>query len=514
LRYFYFFLLPLLLYAKPFKIATYNVENLFDASFQGSEYEQYVPGKHNWNEQMVDTKLNHTAEVICDLDADILGLQEIENSNILKQLQKRLEEVGCGYQYSAITTKTNTSIQVALLSRYPIRAHKELVVSHEPNIRNLLEADVEVQEHFVKLFVNHWKSKSRGGKESKRIIYAKKLEKYILSLPPGTDYIVMGDLNSDYDAYLTLNHRLDDTNGQTGINHVLRTVCDEKLLQKDEMSKAQKGSHYNLWQELPFVQRWSHKFYGNKSTLDHIVLPAGMFDKKGIDYVNHSFKVFKAPYLFTKQGYINRWQYDHGKHKGKGYSDHLPVYAFFDTSPYAADKNSQKNKTIVSKPIEFLYSVESLKEEVLLEDVVVLMKRGNHALIKQTPNGRGIYLYGCAKGLTEGRRYDIVAQNIAMYHGLKEITHAYRVKEKTKTKTASYFNQNTKVQNEALKEIIGIYKGKNFYFNGQTLPIHFKNKKDIPRQGSKLKLHYAHLGYYKQLQVIVYNKKDFSIVRE
>ena len=145
---------------------------------------------------------------------------------------------------------------------------------------------------------------------------------------------------------------------------------------------------------------------------------------------------------------------------------------------------------------------------------MVLMKRGNHALIKQSPNGRGIYLYGCAKGLTEGRRYDIVVQNIALYKGLKEITHAYKAKEKTKIKTAPYFNQNTKIQNEAFKEIIGIYKDKNFYFNGQKLPIHFKNKKDIPPQGSKLKLHYAHLGYYKQLQLVVYNKKDFSRVRE
>ncbi|MDQ1325755.1 MAG: hypothetical protein QG564_879 [Campylobacterota bacterium] len=504
--------MPFLLSAEPFKVVTYNIENLFDASYQGSEYKQYIPGKHNWDEHMVDIKLNHAAEVICDLDADIIGLQEIENGNILKKLQGRLEEVGCSYKYSAITTKQNTAIQIALLSRYPIRAQKELVVNDTPNIRNILEVDVEVQGYPLKFFVNHWKSKSTGGWESKRIAYAKRLEKRIMSLPSDADYIIMGDLNSDYDAYLTLNERLDDANGRTGINDVLRTVCDEKLLQKHEIPKAQKGSHYNLWQELPFAQRWSHKFYGNKSTLDHILLPAGMFDKKGIDYVNRSFKVFKAPYLFTNQGYINRWQYDHGKHKGKGYSDHLPVHASFDTHPYVPDKNSQEHKAAVSKPIEFLYSVESLKDEVLLEDVVVLMKRGNHALIKQAPNGRGIYLYGCAKGLKEGRRYDIMVQNIAMYNGLKEITHAYKIKEKSETETTPYFNQNTKVQNEALKEIIGIYKGKNFYFDGQILPIHFKNKKDIPPQGSKLKLHYAHLGYYKQLQVVIYGKKDFSIV--
>jgi len=514
LRYCILLLVPFLLLANPFKVATYNVENLFDMSLQGTEYKEYIPGKHCWSEPMMEIKLNHAAEVICDLDADIVGLQEVENDSILKKLQKRLEEVGCGYQYRAITTKPNTSIQVALFSRYPIQAYRELTVSYEPNVRNILEADVEVQGHPLKLFVNHWKSKSRGGTESKRMAYAEKLKERIAMLPLGLDYIVMGDLNSNYDAYLTLSHRLDDTNGRTGINDVLLTVHNEKLLQKHEIAKAQKGSHYNLWQELPFTQRWSHKFYGNKSTLDHILLPASMFDEKGIDYVNHSFRVFKAPYLFASKGQINRWQYGHGKHLGKGYSDHLPVYAVFDMHPYVPDKNLQEQKTAVSKPIEFFYGIDSLKEEVLLENAVVVMKRRNHALIKQSPNGRGIYLYGCAKKLQEGYRYDILVQNIASYHGLKEITHAYRVKEKGKVQTDSYFNQNSKMQNEVLKDIVGIYKDKNFHFNEQVLPIHFKNRKDIPPQGSKLKIHYGHLGYYKQLQVVVYDKKDVSVVRK
>ena len=67
MRYLLLLLLPILLFSKPFKVATYNVENLFDAKYQGSEYKEYIPGKHNWNRRMVDIKLNHTAEVICDL---------------------------------------------------------------------------------------------------------------------------------------------------------------------------------------------------------------------------------------------------------------------------------------------------------------------------------------------------------------------------------------------------------------------------------------------------------------
>ena len=126
MRYLLLFLLPFYLLSKPFKVATYNVENLFDATFQGSEYEEYTPGKHNWNSRIVEIKLNHTAEVICDIDADILGLQEVENEAIFKRLQKKLEKVGCAYKYSAISHKKGAPIQVALLSRYPIENTHEI----------------------------------------------------------------------------------------------------------------------------------------------------------------------------------------------------------------------------------------------------------------------------------------------------------------------------------------------------------------------------------------------------
>ena len=67
MRYRLLYLLPLLLFSKPFKVATYNVENLFDAEYVGTEYDDYRK-KHNWTKRMVDIKLNHVAEVICDLD--------------------------------------------------------------------------------------------------------------------------------------------------------------------------------------------------------------------------------------------------------------------------------------------------------------------------------------------------------------------------------------------------------------------------------------------------------------
>jgi endonuclease/exonuclease/phosphatase family metal-dependent hydrolase len=514
LHYLLVLLLPTLLFSKPFKVASYNVENLFDATFQGNEYEEYIPGKHNWNARTVEIKLNNTAEVICDLNADILGLQEIENEHILHRLQKRLKSVGCSYPYSAITSKRGAPIQVALLSKYPIKAMKELRVSYAPKVRNILEVDVKVQGHRLKIFVNHWKSKAYRGVESKRIAYAKRLQKRISELLPHQEYIVLGDFNSDHNAYMTLEKKHDDTRGKTGFSDILHTKVRE-----DEMLHAGKGIHYTLWYELPAEERWSHKFYGKKSSLDQIALPQTMFDKKGIDYVNDSFRAFKDDYLFTKRGYINRWRYKHGKHLGKGYSDHLPVYAYFDTKPYEADRNAKVLGPVV-KDIEYLYTKESLNEEVILKDVVVVFKRRNNAVIKQSKKGRGIYLYGCAGALKEGYMYDLQIESIKRYKGLKEVTTAYILKERAKTDINAYLydendllNRSLK-QNEIIRDIRGTYKNGALYLNGKKYPVHFRNKKLKPENGAKLKIDYAHLGYYKVLQLVLYSKKDFKVLED
>jgi hypothetical protein len=334
-------------------------------------------------------------------------------------------------------------------------------------------------------------------------------------MPANKEYIILGDLNSNYNAHLTLRKRLDDSNGVTGIADILKTTKNGKLLQENEIVKADRASHYNAWQELPFKHRWSHKFYGNKSTLDHILLPSSMFNGKGLDYVNDSFTVFKAAYLFTKKGYINSWQTKNGKHLGKGYSDHLPVYAFFNNKPYEADKNSNKTSKTLSTNIEYLYMTDTLREPVELKDAVVVLKRGRYAVVKQTASGRGIFLYGCVNGLKEGEKYDLLVQDITSYKGLKEITDLVKLKDKGTVDLNPFYSSLKQMrQNEVLKAFNATYKNRNLYIDGHKIPVYFKNRKLTPKNGSKLKIHYAHLGYYKKLQLVIYSKKDFTILEK
>ncbi len=514
MHYFILCIVPIFLFCTPFKVASYNVQNLFDAKIQGTEYSEYIPNRHRWSKRMSQIKLNNTAEVICDMDADILGLQEVENSQIFEALIRRLKRVGCRYRYFAITAKKNATIQVALLSKFPINYSKDIQVSYASKIRNILEVEVSIEENTLILFVNHWKSKSRKGYESKRIVYAKALKRRIDTLPSGKEYIILGDLNSNYDAHILLNKNINNTNGITAISDIMKTIKEDKLLNKSQIINLSKRYHYNTWQDLAYKNRWSHKYYGNKSTLDHILLPSVLFDKKGIDYVNNSFNVFRASYLFTKKGYINSWQIRGGRHIGKGYSDHLPIYAYFDTKPYIHLDNSIKDN-ILAGDIEYFYTIDELLQPIELKDVIVIFKRGKYALIKQKEDRRGIFIYGSVNGLEEGKKYDLQIREISTYKGLKEITNLVVVKKGQKVKLKYFYkNIDCKIQNEILTDINGIYRDNFLYVDGKKIPIYFKNRKFIPRSGSKLKIYYAHLGYYKRLQLVIYSKKDFIILEK
>jgi hypothetical protein len=335
-------------------------------------------------------------------------------------------------------------------------------------------------------------------------------------------YIVLGDFNTDYDAHLSLEKKIDDTNGRTGLHHVMNIAKDGRLVTEPDMLQDFSGYHYTLWSELDLEQRWNTKFYGKKGTADHIILPPMLFDKKGIEYVNNSFKVFRKAYLFTKRGYINRWQYKKGKHRGKGYSDHLPLYATFDTKPYVpgADKIDIKTKPEV-KNIAYLYTKETLENEVILKDAIVVWKYKRNAIIKQSKEGRGLFLYSCAGELKVGKRYDLLVRAVKSYKGLKEATHVYVLKSRGEGNISEYLlNQRDLAkkisyrQNEVITNLKGIYKNRHFYVEGRKISIYFKNKKGTPPNGAKLKIHNALLGYYKKLQLVVYSTKDFTILEK
>ncbi|WP_455755676.1 endonuclease/exonuclease/phosphatase family protein [Sulfurimonas sp.] len=314
---------------KTLKIATYNVENLFDLNKGDYRYEEYKPnGKSLWNKKNYKIKLQNLSHVIKDIDADVIALQEIGSLQALKDLRFALKQKGLYYKYYDIADKKTTAIKVAILSKVPFVYSKELSVTKGYKYRNILEVKLKIDSKDLYIFVNHWKSKA--GPESMRIISAKALIKRVKEIGYDKNIILLGDFNSDYEEYILFKRKRkhNDTSGKTGINHVLKTL---KQTQSADKVKYTKNSFYNLWYDTKTENRYSYIYRGEKEALDNILISQSLLNKKDISYKNNSIKNFNKSYLFKKKN-IYRWQTTNGrirKHKGKGYSDHLAVIAKF-----------------------------------------------------------------------------------------------------------------------------------------------------------------------------------------
>ena len=314
------------------KIATYNVENLFDLEKKGFKYKEYKPNsKSLWNKKNYKIKLDNLSRVIKDIDADIISLQEIHSLKALKDLRFVLKQKGLYYKYFSIADKKNTAIKVAILSKIPFLYSKELPITQNYKYRNILETKFKINNKDLYIFTNHWKSKA--GPESMRIISAKALRKRVSQIGYDKNIILIGDFNSHYEEYIKFKRKRkhNDTNGKTGINHVLRTIKNTK---EASLSDIKQNSFYNLWYDTNKKNRYSYIYRGKKEALDNILISKSLLNKNNISYIPNSITNFDKKYLFKKKN-IYRWQVSRAKirkHKGKGYSDHLAVIAKFKVS--------------------------------------------------------------------------------------------------------------------------------------------------------------------------------------
>jgi endonuclease/exonuclease/phosphatase family metal-dependent hydrolase len=321
-------------------IAFYNVENLFDLHYDGQEYPEYRPGALGWNKQTCEKKVKNIASVIAAMNADAVGLCEVENRTALEALRKEVARRGPAYRYAAVAGPPGWgAIRAALISRIPITASRSFggKIDSAGGRREILEADLDCGGAVLKLFVNHWPSKKHP--ESQRLAAARALAERLRRLPPGTDYAVIGDLNADFDEWRKLRtERLDDTKGVTGINHVMRTVHGEAgqfiaYIVRQEMCGPDSAWHYDAWLDLPEERRWNYTYRGQPKTPDHFLLPHTLFDAAGWTYLEGSFSVFTWDGRLLENGEPFRWRMrGFGKrrfHAGEGFSDHLPIRAAF-----------------------------------------------------------------------------------------------------------------------------------------------------------------------------------------
>lgn len=519
-KYLIIFIFATFLNAQNLKIASYNVENFFDLSYDKTEYDEYIPNnKSLWNQRNFNIKLENIIKVIEDLDADIIALQEIENENLIKLLKQKLPQ----YSYYNFTKYPSSAVGLGFLSKIPIKNSQNLNVKFEKAVyRPILETTFKLENLEFKIFNNHWPSKKSP--ENYRVKYAKTLYDRLKELPNDSYYILLGDFNSDYNEFQTFknNQRLNITAGITGINHILNTTVDDKFIILDEINSFDKKVHYNLWLELLTNERFSTKFRNQNNTPDNMIISSSLTKNKDFSYIKGSFSVFKPNYLFEKND-INRWKMsqnrDEKMHKGEGFSDHLPIFALFSTnnsnnSIKKLEKNIEKKSEISS-----LYKKEKLLFPIFLENIIVLYKNGDKAIIKQE-NNRAIYIFKGAKDLKEGFSYDIQVNQIYDFYGLKEIKDFNILKENSSFKNyKDLFLDGSKIdifdfkyENEVITNLKGFVTKGNLQINGgKTIKLFAKDKNILPKDGSKIEILNAQLGSFRgNMQIIFHTTDDYK----
>lgn len=235
------FLFALSLYTKEFCIATYNVENLFDAKKDGTEYKEFIPSKYGWSEEEAENKLKNTLMVLKDLESDIIALQEVENEALMERLKNEL-----GFTYHAFGKNENAAVGLGIISKYEIIKTQSFSLKGYDRFRPILHVKIKIDDETFSVFVNHFPSLNNP--DSARAAYSNALNYYMLNGGENKS-VLLGDFN----------------------------MVDYELLQE-----ALGEEVYDLWNELPKKSRWNYVYKKERNALDRILLSKPLLGDTGL----------------------------------------------------------------------------------------------------------------------------------------------------------------------------------------------------------------------------------------
>ncbi|NCO62685.1 MAG: endonuclease [Flavobacteriales bacterium] len=304
-------------------IAFYNLENLFDIhdDHQTNDNDLLPTSVKKWTYKRYENKLRKIGFAISsigfketDKHPAIIGLAEVENDAVLKDLIASKHLSHCNYRFVHFDSMDERGIDVALLydSTYFRVSYSETFSVELTNdeglpdyTRDILLVTGFLEEEEIHVIVNHWSSRREGANETgfKRLAASNKVIEVIETLKLKNKHakiIVIGDFN-------------DDPNNDS----IQRLIKNQDLFNPMEsLLSFSRGStshdfKWNLFDQIMFTKNF---FETEPNTFSY--LEANIFDD---DFL----KLFSGKYKGKPfRTYVGK------KYKG-GYSDHFPVYAIF-----------------------------------------------------------------------------------------------------------------------------------------------------------------------------------------
>jgi exonuclease III len=314
-----------------FLVVSYNVENLFDTiNSPDFDDDEFTPsGSKKWTYERYEEKLKNLAEVIKSMPGKtppaVIGLAEVENKGVLEDLIRIRGLRRENYEIVHEDGMDPRGIDCALLYHpelFTYLSHEYIEVEDlaDPGYlhRRILHVKGKSPDGSdLHIFMNHWKSRSGGEKEteSKRMYSAITLRKQLdllLARESGFKAIIMGDFNDE-----PTNNSI--TKGLSAIN---------------KRKNIEMGENYNLFYDLHNAgNKGTYNYQGTWNMLDQVIVSYSLLNQKnGLTTGYESGRILKEEFMmFQSEQYgiaLPSATYGGPQYYG-GPSDHLPVYVEF-----------------------------------------------------------------------------------------------------------------------------------------------------------------------------------------
>ncbi|MFN8281054.1 MAG: endonuclease/exonuclease/phosphatase family protein [Saprospiraceae bacterium] len=312
-------------------VGFYNLENLFDPYRDSTILdEEFTPsGAKSWTEEKYLEKLNNLSTVIADLGkplakegAVILGVAEVENRRVLRDLINTPKLADAGYQIVHYDSKDSRGIDVALL--YKSKYFKVLETKSIPVLlqdtsdgrkytRNVLLVKGDLAGQTLYISVNHWPSRRGGAAFSMpfRIQLARlnyQLFDSIRTIDPHPAFIVMGDLNDNPDdpsihSFLKAEKKIDDTSPEELFNPFWQV-------------------YKNGYGSLAHEDSWS--------LFDQIILSHRLIMGSEHEFNYKSCQIYHKQFMMETEGHFKNYpkRSFSGDVWNHGFSDHFPALVY------------------------------------------------------------------------------------------------------------------------------------------------------------------------------------------
>ena len=284
-------------------VGFWNVENLFDTFKDDSHPKAPVIPKEEHA-----TRLANRARVIKDLNADILGVCEVENRRVLRELTSEPTIKDMGYKYFVVLDEQDErGMDVGLISKRPFLAQTFEVPGF---YRGLLACRFNIDGEPLYVVVNHWKSRAIQGKEATaptRMECSKRLTEIVERVIPELEggkkpaIVALGDFNDDPEDA--------------------------------SVAALEKSGMVNVLKSLPKEKRWSLAYDNRdekrveRNHFDHLFINPELNANPNLKVVEGSPEIFRKDYQVRRRRLYNEWVDWPADDYGKvvGYSDHFPV---------------------------------------------------------------------------------------------------------------------------------------------------------------------------------------------